>query len=1028
MRKKILIIAIAILASIFCATMSGTDTQAIGAADIGRITDKAKIADLKKCHDYFADRIDILKLNKPSDIVADPGNILALPNGITNSDSLFNCKTLLNDYMNYSFSDNTGKVSFLKSMGYTADTTTQTSNKTVCYTTNLTQSGGSETNGGAEIHYTICASVNQSGVSHVDISYDYGAGLAMFYDGSSVIISDGSVENLIQANGRTPEEFFNDLSDRLKNFNYCDADNNCFIFGSMTTGAAGLEENKAAEVDNFYVKGPLVTNIPTTFTEDERVGLLVYYFETYGEIACYWSEGTVELTIGGNKYFVKEKDGAPSTYYIVDGTSWFGEAGWDEIISGLNGQDISGVPNCEGVKPPAATGSSSIGGSNGDEDDGPCFDGGVGALGWIICPIIKLLRQTTENLYDYVITPFLEIDVGAFDTGSAVFRGWQTFQSVANILFVIFLLFVIFSQVTGYGIDNYGIKRMLPKLIVGAILVNLSFIICQLLVDASNVIGFSVENLFNGLAYDAMTESGGLTGSAGAAVGATIISGAVGIGGAAAAIATAEIWLPVLILPIILGTISIIISCLFVFIILGARRAAAIILVVISPLAFVMYMLPNTKKLFDRWLSAFKAVLLVFPICGLLMGGGAFAGAILWNVSGDFFLGQLLAALTTVIPFFFIPRILRASLNAVGNLGTTLSNLGNGISRGLGGITKGAIGNSNWYNNMQSNRKDILEERNRNREQERAQRIVDRLKARGGENGANLTEAQRRRQYRAQATLNRLQREDVEAEAGIEPISRDVELAQAQAKRRQDSISAREDQIRISKDANNLDALQNQLTAAITGEDEIGIEALQNVLSTKGDKGREAVHQAMVEAEKAGDISSKARQTYASNIVSGKFASEYKNNSRSTFDYAMNNTGESSGGNMSQFYGGSVGSLTQQKMVDMDEGELKRILGKMESGTMEDKDYETVQRIASGALSNDKLQQSLKTSQRNLLNDIVSRPAQRTTSMNIPHGGTSGTGSGSGSSGSNAADTAGDMYEQMFDQQRNGGSDTSSAV
>lgn len=1011
MRRKLLMTVIAALVSVLFITISSTDTQAIGVADIGRITDKAKIADLKKCHEHFTDSVDILKLNKPSDIVADPGAILALPNGTTSNDSLFNCKTLMNDYMGYSFSDNAGKASFLKSMGYTADTQTA-GNKMTCKTMTFTRGAGNDTgmegNGnGSQNKLTICASASQGTISSINITRnDVGpiAGATFYVSDNSLELDydgNGAVDGMVSYLNTGDDDFFSELEALLKKnqYSFRDAADNTLFFGSFAGDPdAALGDNDEAEVDNIYKKGPLVTNMTTIFTEDERLGLLVYYFRKYGTIACYWQEGATRLTIGGNEYYVTKKADAPSTFYVVDDTSWFGEKGWDDIISELDGKDITGVPDCTDQTTPPGLTDATLTGSNGDEEDGPCFDGGVGALGWIICPIIKLLRQTTENLYDYVITPFLEIDVGAFDTGSAVFRGWQTFQSVANILFVIFLLFVIFSQVTGYGIDNYGIKRMLPKLIVGAILVNLSFIICQLLVDASNVIGFSVENLFNGLAYDAMTESGGLTGSAGAAVGATIISGAVGIGGAAAAIATAEIWLPVLILPIILGTISIIISCLFVFIILGARRAAAIILVVISPLAFVMYMLPNTKKLFDRWLSAFKAVLLVFPICGLLMGGGAFAGAILWNVSGDFFLGQLLAALTTVIPFFFIPRILRASLNAVGNLGTTLSNLGNGISRGLGGITKGAIGNSNWYNNMQSNRKDILEERNRNREQERAQRIVDRLKARGGENGANLTEAQRRRQYRAQATLNRLQREDVEAEAGIEPISRDVELAQAQAKRRQDSISAREDQIRISKDANNLDALQNQLTAAITGEDEIGIEALQNVLSTKGDKGREAVHQAMVEAEKAGDISSKARQTYASNIVSGKFASEYKNNSRSTFDYAMNNTGESSGGNMSQFYGGSVGSLTQQKMVDMDEGELKRILGKMESGTMEDKDYETVQRIASGALSNDKLQQSLKTSQRNLLNDIVSRPAQRTTSMNIPHGGTSGTGSGSGSS------------------------------
>ena len=38
------------------------------------------------------------------------------------------------------------------------------------------------------------------------------------------------------------------------------------------------------------------------------------------------------------------------------------------------------------------------------------------------------------------------------------------------------------------NVDNYGIKRMLPKVIVTAILINLSFIICALAVDITNII------------------------------------------------------------------------------------------------------------------------------------------------------------------------------------------------------------------------------------------------------------------------------------------------------------------------------------------------------------------------------------------------------------------------------------------------------------------------------------------------------------------------------------------------------------
>ena len=69
---------------------------------------------------------------------------------------------------------------------------------------------------------------------------------------------------------------------------------------------------------------------------------------------------------------------------------------------------------------------------------------------------------------------------------------------------MVFFLFVIFSQITGYGLDNYGIKRMLPKLVIGAIVVNSSFYICGLLIDLSNVVGSSAFNFISTAAVGGM--------------------------------------------------------------------------------------------------------------------------------------------------------------------------------------------------------------------------------------------------------------------------------------------------------------------------------------------------------------------------------------------------------------------------------------------------------------------------------------------------------------------------------------------
>ncbi|MBR3264004.1 hypothetical protein IKF94_02095, partial [Candidatus Saccharibacteria bacterium] len=127
------------------------------------------------------------------------------------------------------------------------------------------------------------------------------------------------------------------------------------------------------------------------------------------------------------------------------------------------------------------------------------------------------------------------------------------------------------------------------------------------------------------------------------------------------------------------------IGILFFFVLLGARQAGIIMLVVVSPVAFAAYMLPNTKTFFDKWLKAFEGLLLLFPICGIIMGGSAFASKILMTVDLGF-LGNLVAMLVGVVPFFFIPGLLRSAFAAMGNIGARISGAGQRLGRGLAGM------------------------------------------------------------------------------------------------------------------------------------------------------------------------------------------------------------------------------------------------------------------------------------------------------------------------------------------------------
>ena len=145
-----------------------------------------------------------------------------------------------------------------------------------------------------------------------------------------------------------------------------------------------------------------------------------------------------------------------------------------------------------------------------------CYDNS-GSLGWIICPIITAADGVGKYMWNQIEEYHLKIPASkVFESGGGVEKGWGIIRTFANFVFIILLLFVIFSQITGIGIDNYGIKKILPRLIMIAVLVNLSYLICQLAVDLSNILGVGLNNLFSDqLAPEINSAAAGASGASG---------------------------------------------------------------------------------------------------------------------------------------------------------------------------------------------------------------------------------------------------------------------------------------------------------------------------------------------------------------------------------------------------------------------------------------------------------------------------------------------------------------------------------
>ena len=380
-----------------------------------------------------------------------------------------------------------------------------------------------------------------------------------------------------------------------------------------------------------------------------------------------------------------------------------------EILDNLNSLNITNICSADSSFPlckatpldcksdPSKDGCKDLAGNNAsEEEDGAngemaaCFQN-AGALGWIICPLIYTLRDAAQGIFSGFIEPLLRVhdsiigELSKNDNTSTMYQAWSTFRNIGNILFVIALLFVVFSQVTGIGIDNYGIKRILPKLIVTAIIVNFSYIICGLLVDLSNIIGDSIKNIFESVEFTAGDKPSDGLGPAGiiTAIVAAIGGGAaVFAGGAAGLSIIAGGGLLTILVPILTFLASAVIAGFFAMLMLGVRQALVIIMIVISPIAFVLYAIPNTNPLFKKWFTLFRGLLTLYPVYCFMVGAGYMASKLIIMGSNEFYL-QLVAGLISIAPYFAVPTMTK---NAMKGFDAAIGGIARLQSRASGGL------------------------------------------------------------------------------------------------------------------------------------------------------------------------------------------------------------------------------------------------------------------------------------------------------------------------------------------------------
>ena len=310
----------------------------------------------------------------------------------------------------------------------------------------------------------------------------------------------------------------------------------------------------------------------------------------------------------------------------------------------------------------------------------------IGILSFIVCPTTGLLAKGIDALYSTIET-FLVIKPITSDNKSPIYIIWSYIRNVANILFIIFLLLIVYSQVTGLGFSNYNIKKMLPKLIIAAILVNFSYLICQVLVDVSNIIGNALKSFLEGIAttaiqnqhpeakldeplniYDIFLAIAGGT--------SLTILGGVGIATAVAASGGLLSILFTLIPIVFAGFIAVVVGLITI----SLRQAVVILLTITSPIIFALYVLPNTHKYYLKWKSIFAQMLVFFPAFSFLFGVSKVLGY-LFIFSSETPFGVIIGIAVQVLPIMFAVKMLSMSKSVLGDVNQALSGVSGKLNK-----------------------------------------------------------------------------------------------------------------------------------------------------------------------------------------------------------------------------------------------------------------------------------------------------------------------------------------------------------
>ena len=300
----------------------------------------------------------------------------------------------------------------------------------------------------------------------------------------------------------------------------------------------------------------------------------------------------------------------------------------------------------------------------------------ISGFGWAICAPSMWLANGRDFFYTQIVDNFLVTKpFETTGTTSIVYKAWDIIRGFANATFIVVFLIIIYSQLTSVGVSNYGVKKIAPRLVVAAILVNLSYYICVIGVDLSNIFGTALKEFLDEILASITADGASYNINSTELIAKTLSGGALAVAGVTLAKGTLLAAAP-LIIPVLM---SLFLSVLVAVLIMSIRQALIIILIIIAPLAFVAYLLPGTEKLFSKWKDTFITMLIFYPAFSIVFGGANMAGTIISLSADGSVIRYLLGWIVQLAPLAITPLVMKFSGGVLGKVAGIVNNQNKGI-------------------------------------------------------------------------------------------------------------------------------------------------------------------------------------------------------------------------------------------------------------------------------------------------------------------------------------------------------------